>query len=93
MFTPHLGLPSNDDFATVLALTERCKSGDEDQDYIARGRTDHRTVVYLPAWFLELQLTLSMRDINSSLILLLIYGTLYLQQSSLAPVWLFLNEI
>ena len=31
----------------------------------------------------------SMRDINSSLIVLLIYGTLYLQQSSLAPVWLF----
>jgi len=37
----------------------------------------------------------SMRDINSSLLVLLIglYGTLYLQQSSLAPVWLFLNEI
>jgi len=33
------------------------------------------------------------RDINSSLLVLLIYGTLYLQQSSLAPVWLFLNEI
>ena len=35
----------------------------------------------------------SMRDIDSSLIILLICGTLYLQQSSLAPVWLFLNEI
>ena len=35
----------------------------------------------------------SMRDINSSLIMLLIYGILYLQQSSLALVWLFLNEI
>jgi len=31
---------------------------------------------------------ISMQDINSSLIVLLIYGTLYLQQSSLAPVWL-----
>jgi len=35
----------------------------------------------------------SMRDINSSLTVLLIYGTLYLQQSSLALVWLCLNEI
>jgi len=35
----------------------------------------------------------SMRDIDSSLIVFLIYGTLYLQQSSLAPVWLFLNKI
>ena len=35
----------------------------------------------------------SMWDINSSLIILLIYGTLCLQQLSLAQVWLFLNEI
>jgi len=35
----------------------------------------------------------SMWDINSSLIVLLIYGTLFLQQLSLAQVWLFLNEI
>ena len=33
------------------------------------------------------------RDINSSLIVLLIYGTLYPQQSFLPQVWLFLNEI
>jgi len=33
-----------------------------------------------------------MRDINSSLIVLLPYGTLYLQQSSLAPVWLFFKR-
>ena len=31
-----------------------------------------------------------MRDIDSSVIVLLIYGTVYLHQSSLAPVWLFL---
>jgi len=31
--------------------------------------------------------------INSSLTVLLIYGILYLQQSSLTPVWLFLNEM
>ena len=37
--------------------------------------------------------TVSIRDVNSTLIVLLIYGTLYPQQSSLAPVWLFLNEI
>jgi len=35
----------------------------------------------------------SMRDINSSLTALLTFGTFYLQQSYLAIVWLFLNEI
>ena len=35
----------------------------------------------------------SMRDINFSLTALLTFGTLYLQQSFLAPVWLFLNVI
>ena len=34
-----------------------------------------------------------MRDINSSLTALLTFGTLYLQQSFVAPVWLFLNVI
>jgi len=35
----------------------------------------------------------SMQDINSSPTVLLTFGTLYLQQSFLAPVWLFLDEI
>jgi len=39
------------------------------------------------------QLNLPMRDISFSLTALLTFGTLYLQQSFLAPVWLILNEI
>ena len=37
--------------------------------------------------------TAQLMDINFSLTALLTLGTLYLQQSFLAPVWLFLNEI
>ena len=39
------------------------------------------------------QCAVSTRDINSSLTALLTFGTLYLQQSFVAPVWLFLNVI